>query len=267
MMVLVLVGIALPGAFAAGRVLSFHSRIVVEPTGGLLVTETIRIRLEEKTWREGMFRDIPPFPRGKMVRALRNGAREPWQVAALKAGGVTRILIGDSGQDVLSPGDHDFEITYRVRAGRSGPSAAFTDQGVLSWPINGTEWGLPFAKVSAEVELPEGIKGEDVRISGGIGPGSSESNGGCKVTLKQGGATIVATRPLGRGETLQLEMELRGLILSRPSRGPPRIRQPRARPLRPAGLSCVVSVGNGFSHGTVISRWSEREICWCAKRS
>ena len=177
-MVLVLVGIALPEAFAEGRVLSFHSRIVVEPTGGLLVTETIRIRLEEKTWREGMFRDIPPFPRGKMVQALRNGAKEPWQVAALKAGGVTRILIGDSGQDVLGQGDHDFEITYRVRAGRSGSSVAFADGGVLSWPINGTEWALPFAKVSAEVELPEGIRGEDVRISGGIGPASSESNGG-----------------------------------------------------------------------------------------
>lgn len=248
-MVLVLLGVALPEAFAEGRVLSFHSRIVVEPTGGLLVTETIRIRLEERTWREGMFRDIPSFPSGKMVRALRNGAKQPWQVAALKAGGVTRILIGDSGQDVLGPGDHDFEITYRVRSGRSGPPAAFTNQGILSWPINGTEWGLPFAEVSAEVELPEGVKGEDVRISGAIGSRSSESNGGCKVVLTQGGATIVATRPLGRSETLHLEMEVRGLIgSSKSEKGAREVREdvleaspPRRPKLRDLGGERILS--------------------------
>ena len=209
--VLALVGIAFSGALADERVLSFHSNITVESTGDFLVTETFRIRLGKEKSLKGMFRDIPSFPRGKMLRVQRNGSKEDWQISAGSKGGeLSRVWIG-KGWDAHGLRVHTFEIVYRVRAGKVGSSRGLADgrqalQDVLSWPINGTEWGLRFDRVSADVELPEGSGGQSAIISGGVEQGSNEWREDYRLIQKRGATTIEATRPLSPGETLRLEI-------------------------------------------------------------
>ena len=208
--VLALVRTAFPGAFADERVLSFHSNITVEPTGDFLVAETFRIRLGKEKSLKGMFRDIPSFPRGKMLRVQRNGSKEDWQISAGPKGGeLSRVWIG-KGWDAHGLRVHTFEIVYRVQAGKVGSSRGLADgqalQDVLSWPINGTEWGLRFDRVSADVELPEGSGGQDAIISGGVEQGSNEWKEDYRLIQKRGATTIEATRPLSPGETLRLEI-------------------------------------------------------------
>ena len=41
------------------RILSWHSQIVVERSGDLVVTETIRVRTEGDRIKRGIYRDIP----------------------------------------------------------------------------------------------------------------------------------------------------------------------------------------------------------------
>ena len=46
-------------ARADERILSWHSHIVVEKSGDLVVTETIRVRAEGDRIKRGIYRDIP----------------------------------------------------------------------------------------------------------------------------------------------------------------------------------------------------------------
>ena len=56
---LVLVALAAPASVAAERILSFDSHIVVEKSGELLVTETIKVRAQGHEIKRGIYRDIP----------------------------------------------------------------------------------------------------------------------------------------------------------------------------------------------------------------
>ena len=68
---LVLLALAAPASVAAERIESFHSHIVVERSGELVVTETIRVRAEGRKIKRGIFRDIPllgdPEPDDKLA--------------------------------------------------------------------------------------------------------------------------------------------------------------------------------------------------------
>ena len=63
--VLVSVALATSGALADERILSWHSEIVVEKSGDLLVTETITVRAERNRIRRGIFRDLLVLREGK----------------------------------------------------------------------------------------------------------------------------------------------------------------------------------------------------------
>ena len=207
--------LALPLALAGERIESFDSQIVVERTGDLVVTETIRVRAEGNKIKRGIYRDIPlllkdrfqqlrkllALPLAKpfqVVSVKRDGNKENYRTERIGEGAI-RIRIGRA--DVfLKPGSHTYEVKYRT--GRQ--LYPEEDRDVLYWNVNGTGWGFPTDKVTATVTLPEGIKGSKVwGYTGKLG----EQGKDYKATLTKGGATITTTRPFRAGENLTVVLE------------------------------------------------------------
>ena len=187
------------------RILSWHSKIVVEKGGDLLVTETITVRAEGKEIKRGIYRDIPRLREGRKgknpfegLSVKRDGKKENYRTEKIGQGGI-RIRIGRA--DVfLKAGSYTYEITYRT-----GRQLYFEEErDALYWNVNGTEWGFPADKVSATVVLPEGIKGTKVwGYTGKLG----EQGEDYEATLTETGATIEATRPFRARENLTVMLE------------------------------------------------------------
>ena len=202
---LVLLALAAPASVAAERILSFDSHIVVEKSGSLLVTETIRVRAGGKEIKRGIFRDIPRLREGRkgknpfeVLSVKRNRKKENYRTEGIGRGGI-RIRIGRA-EVFLKPGSYTYEIIYRT-----GRQLYFEEErDALYWNVNGTEWKFPADKVSATVVLPEGIKGTKVwGYTGTLG----EEGEAYEATLTETGATIEAARPFGPKENLTVVLE------------------------------------------------------------
>ena len=207
----------------AERILSFDSRIVVEKSGELLVTETIKVRAGGRKIKRGIFRDIPllgdPEPDDKLAHLLRLKKKKPLEVLSVRrkgpgedssfreekyqAGeigwGRTRIRIGRR-EVRLAHGEYTYEIVYRT-----GRQLYFEEgRDALYWNVNGTEWDFLADRVSATVELPEGIKPTKVwGYTGRLG----EEGKDYEAALTETGATISANRVLSRRENLSVVLE------------------------------------------------------------
>ena len=187
------------------RILSWHSKIVVEKSGDLVVTETITVRAEGNRIKRGIFRDIPRLREGQkgknpfeVLSVKRDGKKENHRTEKIGQGGI-RIRIGRA--DVfLDPGSYTYEIIYRT-----GRQLYFEKKrDALHWNVNGTAWGFPIDKVSATVVLPKGIKGTRVRgFTGTLG----EQGKDFRAELTGTGATIAATRPFRARENLTVVLE------------------------------------------------------------
>ena len=205
---LVLLALAAPLALAAERIESFHSHIVVEKGGDLVVTETITVRAEGNEIKRGIFRDIPrlqstrsglktkkPF---KVLSVRRDGMAENFRTSKIGKGGI-RIRIGRA-EVFLKPGSYTYEIIYRT-----GRQLYFEEErDALYWNVNGTEWGFPTDKVTATVKLPEGIKG--TKVWGYTGKRGAKGKD-YTAELTGTGATIEATRPFRSKENLTVVLE------------------------------------------------------------
>ncbi len=187
------------------RILSWHSKIVVEKSGDLVVTETITVRAEGNRIKRGIFRDIPRLREGQkgknpfeVLSVKRDGKKENYRTEKIGQGGI-RIRIGRA-EVFLDPGSYTYEITYRT-----GRQLYFEKKrDALYWNVNGTEWEFPADKVSATVVLPEGIKGTRVRgFTGTLG----EQGKDFRAELTGTGATIEATRPFRARENLTVMLE------------------------------------------------------------
>lgn len=151
-------GLLGPQAYEEERVLSAHSAIKVENSGGVLVTERIEVRLEG-----GLMRALPRrydirwgLKRKRSLEVLGltlNGEKVPHEIR----GNVLKA------ERAVKWGVHTYEIHYRM--GRSlGPREG---RDVLRWKLTrdyrwrGPVWAgsLPVDELSATVSLPENIEG------------------------------------------------------------------------------------------------------------
>ncbi|MCH2063968.1 MAG: DUF2207 domain-containing protein, partial [Roseibacillus sp.] len=142
--VLLLLAVAVPASLADERILSWHSDIVVEKSGNLLVTETIKVRAEGERIKRGIFRDIPVLREGKgglrtakrftVLSVKRDGKRENYVRERIENG--LRIRIGNEDKFLRKGRAYTYEITYRT--GRQ----LYLEEGreALYWNVNGTEW-------------------------------------------------------------------------------------------------------------------------------
>ncbi len=261
---LVLLALAAPLALAAERIESFHSHIVVERSGDLVVTETITVRAEGNEIKRGIFRDIPRLQATKfglktkkpfrVLRVTRDGKKENYRTESIGQGGI-RIRIGRANR-FLKPGSYTYEIVYRT--GRQ--LYLEEERDALYWNVNGTEWRFPAGKVSATVVLPEGIRG--TKVWGYTGKRGAKGKD-YKAELTGTGATIEATRPFRSKENLTVLLEWPPGLLEERAYEEARVSLFRDHPLAALGLLLLagafvyylvawIKVGKDPAKGTII---------------
>ncbi len=173
-------------AAAEERIASFVSDATINSDGSLDVTETIAFAVEGVRIRRGILRDFPTRYPGKdggeeevgfeVLSVKRDGSSEPYGLEDLDNG--VRIRIG-SGEVLLEPGAHVYEIAYRTTR-QLGFFEGFDE---LYWNVTGNDWDFAIDRAEAVIRLPpgaaivqhaaytgpQGAKGQDFRVTAGEG--------------------------------------------------------------------------------------------------
>jgi uncharacterized membrane protein YgcG len=156
---------AVPSARAQGFVFestpSFNVDIEIQPSGNLLITETI-VQEFGSTPRHGIFRYIPNrvryddrYDRVYPIDLLDVTASPPGtpdDVETKDENGNFVIRIGDP--DTTVTGRHTYTITYTVRGAMNG----FPDHDELYWNAIGTQWEQDIGQMRVRVEGPSAIE-------------------------------------------------------------------------------------------------------------
>ena len=196
-------------AAAAEQITRFAADIAVQPSGDLMVTETIAVRAEGDRIRRGIFRDIPlTGPEGRrlgfsLVSADRDGHPVPTEMTWNDAG--VRVRLGDPARE-LPRGNHVFTLTYRA----SGTLTPGEVHDLLRWEVTGTGWEFPIAEAAARVSLPAATPPAGWKaVTGAPGSGESTVDG----DIGSDGTLSVRSRlalPPGHGLTVAVDIP-RGL--------------------------------------------------------
>ena len=144
---------------AEERITSFASRITVERSGLLTVSETIAVQAEGSEIKRGIYRDFPTeYTNGAGLRVRvsftpvavdRDGHPEPYHLK--NEGNGIRVYIGQ--EDVfLAPGPYTYTLTYQT----SRQIGFFADYDELYWNVTGNGWSFPIDNASATITLPPG---------------------------------------------------------------------------------------------------------------
>ena len=155
-------------AFALETIKNFHSDILVQTDGSVLVTESITVNREGNKIRRGIYRDLPRTKgvRYSVVSVRRDGEEESYFTE--RVGRYFRI---NTGNDDYLPrnGLYTFEITYQA----SNVILGFDNYDEIYWNVTGNEWIFPIERASAKVFLPEGAK--EIQRAGYVGSYGSKT--------------------------------------------------------------------------------------------
>ncbi|NMG38837.1 DUF2207 domain-containing protein [Chelativorans sp. ZYF759] len=220
LLVFILAGLAGVGsARAAEEIRAYHADIAIGADGTLEVVERIRVNVEGREIRRGIFRDIPlrfEDADGRLREAglditsvTRNGAAEPYTTE--RGSGMLRVRIGDA--DVLIPhGEHIYEIAYRS----DRQIRFFEDHDELYWNVTGNGWDFPILEASAEVRLPGNAAASDVTYFTGA-LGSTEQAASAQRLDGGNRVRVTAERPLGPREGLTVVVAMQKGVVAEPS--------------------------------------------------
>ncbi len=184
--------------FADERILDYHSDILIQVDGSLVVTETIRVQAEGNNIRRGIYRDFPTRYKDRhgnnyqvgmdVLDVQRNGVPEPFHTENRSNG--VRIYIGSSDR-MLSNGIHE----YRLRFTTNRQLGFFEDYDELYWNVTGNGWVFPINHASARIELPSEVEAGDLRTA--FYTGSQGANNQQAQSRVDNGRTIVFETTLG----------------------------------------------------------------------
>ncbi len=192
-------------AFAEEKIQSFDVVVNVDRSGDFTITETIRVNVEGKEIRRGIFRDIPRFLEYKgrklpqkieVLSVSRNGQSESFKTSF--EGNVKRIRIGQPS--VMLPHQlHAYEITYKM----DNQIRRFSDADEIYWNVTGSYWNFPIESASAKFIMPEGAKLTERNVATGR-YGSRETN----AIFGQAGeiTTVQTVKPLGVREGMTVSL-------------------------------------------------------------
>ncbi len=159
-------------ASAAEAIRRYDVEIVIEPSGDLLIGETIVYDFSGES-RHGIFRDVPTrvhyddtydrlYPLD--VVSVSSPTAPAEYTVEDAGGGMTRIRIGDA--DAVVTGPHTYEIVYRIKGGLQG----FDDHDELYWNAIGAGWAVGIDEASVRVMAPASVTGGISRIACFTGP-------------------------------------------------------------------------------------------------
>jgi len=270
---LCMLAVVLPlAAQAAEEIRSYHADIAIGSDGTLDVTERIRVNVEGREIRRGIFRDIPlrfEDTDGRVrevgldvVSVTRNGTAEPYTTE--RSSGMIRVRIG-SPDVFLSLGEHTYEITYRS----DRQIRFFEGHDELYWNVTGNAWNFAILEASAEVRLPGNAVAREVTYFTGR-LGSTEQ--AATAERLSGGNVIrfTADRPLGPREGLTIVVAMPKGAVAEPTAEQLRewwLRDNAAMILGIGALLIVLAyylwawtkVGRDPPAGVVVPRWEAPE--------
>ena len=191
-MLLAAVPVSLPSGSARAQGSAFESikrydvRIDIEPSGRMLVTETIDYDFGSVA-KHGIFRDIPErlhyddtydrVYRIDVVSVRAVGAPADYEVEH-QSDGILHIRIGDPGVTVT--GVHLYTIVYRVDGALNG----FADHDELYWNAIGADWDVQSDQASVRVTGPAPV----TKVACFTGPVGSTL--GCAKAVVKNGAAV-----------------------------------------------------------------------------
>lgn len=205
-------------ALADERILSFHSGVVVQADGSLIVTEQIAIRAERKEINRGIYRDFPTVrrdPGGRFYRVgfevlevFRDERPEDYHLDTGR--NFVRVYVGHQDR-YLNRGEYTYTLRYRT----THQIGSFADYDEVYWNVTGNDWAFPIDRVSCLVTIPGGenpAKGIQ-RYEAFTGkPGATGTDFAAElITPSQ--ARFETTRPLARKEGLSFRVSFpKGLV-------------------------------------------------------
>jgi uncharacterized protein (TIGR04222 family) len=173
--------------FAFESIKRYDVQIQIQPSGSMLVTETIDYDFGSVA-KHGIFRDIPErlhyddmydrIYRIDVVSVRAVGAPADYEVEH-QGGGILHIRIGDP--DVTVSGEHVYTIVYRVDGALNG----FADHDELYWNAIGADWSVQIDQASARVTGPAVV----TKVACFTGPVGS-TLGCAKAVIKNGAAVF-----------------------------------------------------------------------------
>lgn len=196
----------LPGAAGAEeRILYFLSDVTIEADGGMMVTETIRVRAEGGEIRRGIYRDFPTRYKNRrgqqmtvgfeVAEVSRNGAPEPWHTTS--QGNGVRVYVGDA--DIFLPyGEHEYKIRYHT----TRQLGYFQKYDELYWNVTGNGWIFPIDAAEARIQLPRPAPFGDRFVY--TGPQGSTADNAAVISEVPGEILFRTTAPLAPYEGLTI---------------------------------------------------------------
>ncbi|MCF6318009.1 MAG: DUF2207 domain-containing protein [Proteobacteria bacterium] len=145
-------------SIASERILDFNSKINILDNGDILVLETIKVNVENRSIRHGIYRDSPTVYLGAFLSNQKfnvtiidvklDGNKVDFIKERLLNG--IRIKIGSKNYYV-SKGIHTYSIEYIAEQ----QAKSFADSEGLYWNVTGSGWIFPIERVSVDIYLPD----------------------------------------------------------------------------------------------------------------
>jgi len=180
------------------RIINFHSDIVIDTTGMIRVTETIKVFSNGKDIKRGIVRSIPVYRTDKfdkkqkmtidIVSVSCNGKREDYKIE--NVGEYKEVYIGNA-KVYLKPGIYEYVIVYKS----PGQVGFFDEFDELYWNVTGNEWEFYIEQASASITLPDDAQSLSVSCYTGFlrstAMNCSSEEAGNKVHFKTDGRLVV----------------------------------------------------------------------------
>lgn len=192
-------------AFAALRINTFDSKMVLDSDGILHVEEEITV--DFYSYHHGIERWIPvSYKRSSgenitidldVISVMQDGAVAKYTTR--RSGRNILLRIGDPDRTIQ--GIHTYDITYTVNR-----ALLFHDEYIqLYWNVTGNEWAIPIDKASARVSLPSGIDMADVMSTSYVGYYGHNTEGSEAVVDDEGSLVFTASFLVpGQGLTIDI---------------------------------------------------------------
>ncbi|MBT3306651.1 MAG: DUF2207 domain-containing protein [Alphaproteobacteria bacterium] len=200
------------------EILSFISRLHINPNSSVTVTEQITVRATGKQIKRGIYRDFPTTymdrygntlnVRFNVLSATRNNASVPFWVENRPAG--KRVYMGDK-KVRIKRGVYTFVLTY-VTDRQIG---FFEDFDEIYWNVTGNDWAFPIRQAEAIVMVPP--KAEVVQKAAYTGPRGASGKDFISSIDANGYARFKTTRTLKPGEGLTIAVAWPKGFLTEPS--------------------------------------------------
>jgi len=154
------------------RIISFDSEITINEDASMIVMEKIKVYAAGQKIQRGIYRDFPTKYKDEygnnvniqfdVLEVSRDGNSEDYHTESISNG--IRVYLGRSDY-FLQVGEYTYSIKYKTNR-QIGYFDKFDE---LYWNVTGNGWDFLIEKVTATVNLPAPVSGDDLKLYGYTG--------------------------------------------------------------------------------------------------